>query len=177
MNCFVFLLLLLQVAQSGPPPGLPSSPGVYFRQNEKNWIPLQKTVFSKTTTKGLELFLETGGYSNLGMTVVCPGAKASTRISTPKPAFYIREAGPSTDVMFIRLARHRDSRGFHKSYAAITVENKEGFIKQDIRKAMVTLDPDRTFTVTPELDLGPGEYLLVIDNAVNSYDFGIDKSE
>jgi hypothetical protein len=37
--------------------------------------------------------------------------------------------------------------------------------------------PDGSFSVTPEKELDPGEYLLVFGNSPGGYDFGIDKAK
>ena len=174
MHLFAALWLLIHLAQSLPVPGIPDLPGVHIRKDDASWISLQKASFAKTETKGLDLFIQTGGYTSLDLEVVCPGARAATRLTTPRPVFYVRDAGPSNDVMVIQLTRKKDSRSFRKSSADTTIENKEGLRKKDIRKAAVTKYPDGTFSITPEVDLKPGEYLLALGNTSLSFDFGVD---
>jgi hypothetical protein len=152
---------------------LSRSPGVYYLQDDKNWIGLQKAAISQTKLSGKGLFVETGGYTSLGTDVICQGANASLRISIPRPTFYVRDVGPSTDVLLIQLTKKRDSRTFHKSSGDATVENKAGARKADIRKTAVTVYPEGTFSITPTIDLKPGEYLLVIGEA-DAVDFGFD---
>jgi hypothetical protein len=178
MNCLAILLLFSQVTQFSPAPDVPPEPGVYYLQDGKNWISLQKATFSATKASGLDLFVETGGWSTLAMEAVCPGARASTRITTPRPAFYVREAAASPKaVMLVRLAQKRDSRTFHKSTADVTVENTEGFPKGEIRKTVVADYLSGIYSVTPQADLKPGEYLLVLGNTTLSFEFGIDKKK
>jgi hypothetical protein len=169
-----FCLLLLQVPQSAPAPAIPSSPGAYYLQNDQNWVGLQKAAITHTKLSGKGLFVETGGYTSLGTVVICQGAKASVRIYAPRPTFYIRNVGPSTDVLLIQLTKQKDSRSFHKSSGDASVENKAGARKADIRKTVVTVFPEGTFSITPTVDLKPGEYLLVIGEADAGFDFGID---
>ena len=76
--------------------------------------------------------------------------------------------------MLIQLTKQRDSRNFHKSSGDSSVENKVGARKADIRKTAVTVFPEGTFSITPAVDLKPGEYLLVIGEADAGFDFGIE---
>jgi hypothetical protein len=174
MILMAFCLLLLQVSQSAPVPDIPSSPGVYYLQNDQKWVGLQKAAITHTKLSGRGLFVETGGYTSLGTDVICQGAKASVRINLPRPTFYIRDVGPSGDVLLIQLTKQRDSRTFHKSSGDSSVENKVGARKADIRKTAATVFPEGTFSIAPTVDLKPGEYLLVIGEADAGFDFGID---
>jgi hypothetical protein len=174
MNLMAFSLLLFLVSQSALPPDVPAAPGVYYLQNDSGWIALPKAAISQTKLSGKDLFVETGGFTSLGTEVVCQGAKASIRIASARPTFYARDAGPSTDVLLIQLTKQKDSRTFHKSSASATVENKLGARKSDIRKTAVAVYPGNIFSITPTIDLKPGEYLLVIGEADAGHDFGID---
>ncbi len=174
MRYFVLLFLLFQGGLAARAPGIPASPGVYYRQNDNNWIGIPRASVSSTKAKGLDLFVETGGFTKLGTDIACPGARASTRISAPRPTFYVRESDGPKDAMLIRLTQKKTSRTFHTSSADATVENKEGFRKADIRKTIVTEYPEKIASITPEEDLKPGEYLLVLGAEDISFDFGID---
>ena len=176
MCFFAMLICLFQAAQSIPAPGIPGGPGVYFQQDNK-WIGIKPAPVSGTKTKGLGTFVDTGGYTDLGTDVVLPGAASSIRISIPKPTFYVRGIGYSKDAMLIRLIRKGKSRVFHTSSGDATVENKEGFRKADIRKTVVTDYPDGTYSITPESDLKPEEYLLVLGDTASTFDFGIDPAK
>jgi len=174
MNALALGLLLLQTTQAAPPPGIPDPPGVYFRQDEKSWTSLQKAVISATTADGLELFVETGGYTDLGLEAVIQGAKARARFFTPRPTLYVRGAGTPADLTIIQLSRKKRSRTFRTSSGDSTLGNKAGFRKEDIRKISARAYSDGTFSVIPDTDLKPGEYLLVFRDAGNSFDFGIE---
>jgi hypothetical protein len=174
MSFICVLLLLLQAVQSSPVLGIPGAPGVYFRQDEKNWTAIPKASFAQTKMKGLDSFVYTGGFTNLGADASIPGAKSSIRISNRRPMFYARAVGRAKDVRLIRLTQNGKSRAFHTSTGNETVENKEGFRKSDLRKTIVTEYPDGTYSVQPENDLKPGEYLLVLGDAATSFDFGVD---
>lgn len=173
----VLLMLLFQAAKPAGMPDMPRTPGVYYRQNNANWVSLQPAPIAEMKTKGMELFIETGGYTNLGINIVCRGSRASLRISTPKPTFFVREVGSSKDVILLRLTPKKDRRIFKASSSDATVENKGGFRKGAIRKATIIMNPDKSFSVTPEEDLKPGEYLLVFGYAIAGFDFGIDAAK
>jgi hypothetical protein len=174
MGWFGVLLLFLQAAQPAAMPDAPTGPGVYYRQGDGAWVRLQAAPIAEMKTKGMELFIETGGYTDLGMSIVCRGAKASLRIPVPKPTFLVREVGSPKDLILVRLTQKKDRRTFQASSSSATVENKGGFKKGDIHKMAVVPRPDNSFSVTPEEDLHPGEYLLVFGYATASFDFGID---
>lgn len=125
----------------------------------------------------MDLFLRSGGYTVLSMEVKCPGAKAATRFQTAEPVFYIRESAPPGDVTLVRLTRNRDNRSFRRSSANMSVENKEGFQAEDLRKIAIREYEDGTFSVAPESPLKPGEYLLVVGDLTRSFDFGIDDAK
>jgi hypothetical protein len=120
------------------------------------------------------MFIDTGGFTDLGMKGVLDGARASIRISAPRPAFFVRGIDSSNDVILLQLRRRKDSRTFSTSSADATIENKGGFRKRDIRKTAVQVYPEALFSVTPEQDLKPGEYLLVFGYAKSGFDFGVD---
>ena len=169
------LLWMIQALQTAA--GIPASPGVYCLQDGRNWISLEKASITKTRADGLDLFVETGGYTNVGVESVLPGAKALTRIPEPRPVFGVREAGSSSDVTLIRLDKKKNSRAFRTSYANSTLGNKGGYNKSDIIRTAVTSNPDGAFQVKPEVDLKPGEYLLILGEPGNSFDFGIDRGK
>jgi hypothetical protein len=173
-------LLLVIVQATGASmnvPAVPENPGVYFRQNNAAWISLQPIVVSDSKSKGMGLFVFTGGYTNFGVDITCPGARASMRIPGPKPTIFSRGVGSAKDAMLIRLTQKKDRRVFKTSFSNVTVENKAGFRKGDIQKLESAEYPDGSFSVTPGKELTPGEYLIVFGNSVSGYDFGIDKTK
>jgi hypothetical protein len=173
MNYLAVVFLLLQVGQSAQTLKIPGAPGIYFKQDGDKWVGIPKAA-AEARAKGMGLFVETGGYTNLGMDAVLRGAKSAIRINTQKPIFYVREIGHAKDVTLIQLTQKGKSRTFRTSSGDETIENKQGFKKTVIRKTAVTEYPDGTYTITPEQDLKPGEYLLVLGDAATSFDFGID---
>ena len=178
MNCLALvLLLLLQAAKSEPPVDMPADAGVYYRQDDGAWTKMNPAKIAEVNAKGVEMFIETGGYTNLGMKGVLMAAGASSRISRPRPTFYVRGAGSPGDAVLIQLKRENDSRVFETSSADAAIDNKGGFRKKDIRKTAVVIYSDSSFSVAPEKALKPGEYLLLFGYANAGYDFGIDSEK
>jgi hypothetical protein len=171
----VLILFSVQVSDYNPSPAVAS--GIYYRQNDTNWIRLQPAAVSNANTKGMEFFVFSGGYTDMAMTITCPGPRASVRITLQKPTLYIRGIGLAKDAMLVRLKKKRDSRELKTAFSKVTVENKGGFNKQDIYKLTATEYPDGFFSVSPGKALPAGEYLLVFGNASTAYDFGIDKAK
>ncbi len=174
MMLLTVLLLLLQGAQATAIQDIPSAPGVYYRQPAQSWINIPKAPILSSKLMGTGLFVETGGYTNLGTDVVCEGDKAKTRISDPMPTLFVKGIGPAEDVQIVRLTKKKAGRAFYKSSANSTIENKIGARKSDLRMVTVTRIEEGVIAVTPDSKLDAGEYLLVIGEPDNSYDFGID---
>lgn len=172
MNYLTFLFLLLQVGISAQDLKPPADRGVYMQEGDK-WVGIPKAS-AESKTKGLGLFIETGGYTNLGTDGILTGTKSATRTKTSRPTFYVRETGNPKNVALIQLVKKGGRRTFHTSSADKTTENKLGFKKTVLRKTAVTEHPDGTYSIIPEQDLKPGEYLLVLGDAETSFDFGID---
>ncbi len=172
----VLTLFLVQAVDSAPSRPAPEAPGIYYLQRNADWVMLKPAVIADADAKGMDLFLYSGGYTDLGMNIACRGPRASIRIRDGRPAFHVRSIGSIKDAMLIRLTKKRDRRVFKTSFSNVTVENKGGFDKQDIFNLAASENPGG-FTLSPEKSLPPGEYLLVLGNASKSYDFGIDKSK
>jgi hypothetical protein len=171
----ILFLCVAQAAEVGPALDIPEASGVYYRQGDSSWIHLQPAVTEDAGASGLQLFVYTGGYTDLAMHISCPGPRAAVRIAVPKPTLYIRAVGSAKDAMLIRLTKRKDKRVYKTSFSNVTVGNKGGFRKRDIFYLISHAYPDGSFSVSPEKDLPPGEYLLILGNAVPVYDFGVDR--
>jgi hypothetical protein len=170
----LLLFFFAQAADAVRVPDAPETPGVYFRQDDSSWTRLKPAVASNANASGIRLFVDTGGYTDMGMSISCPGARALVRFFVPKPTLYIRAVGSEKDAMIVRLTKKKDKRVYKTSFSKVTVENKAGFSKGDIFKLIHQANPDGSFSVSPEKELPPGEYLLVLGSAESTYDFGID---
>jgi hypothetical protein len=173
----LLFLLLVQGGDAVRTPDVPEDPGVYYLQDESVWVPLQPVVTSDANARGLQLFVYTEGYTDLDLNVVCPGSRALIRILVPKPVFYVRAIGSAKDMMLIRLTKKSDRRVVKTSFSNVTMANKGGFRREDVFNLILQESPDGFFSVSPEKKLPPGEYLLVLGNAVPAYDFGIDRKK
>jgi len=165
--------LLTQAAQPAPPPDLPAAPGVYHRQDGARWAMIAPAVIADTKTKGMSLFLETGGFYNPDLTVIYRGTRAPTQIPETRPVFYVRAVGSAKDAVIVRLTGKKDSRTLQTSAASAGTDNKGGFVKKDIRNVTVTVFSDNSFAITPDDPLKPGEYLLLLGLAHAGFDFGV----
>ena len=130
----LLFLFLAQAADAVRTPDVPEAPGVYSLQGESAWIRLQPAVTSDANAKGLQLFVYTGGYTDLGINVVCAGSRASIRMLVPKPVLYVRAVGSAKDAMLIRLTKKGDQRVIKTAFSNVTMANKEGFRREDVFK-------------------------------------------
>jgi hypothetical protein len=170
----VFFMLMLQIRDPDAIQDFPKTSGVYYFQNDTGWINLSSAPIADMKIKGMDMFVRSGGYTSLKVSIMCRGSKALMRVTTPKPIFFVRGVGSSNDAMLIRLAPQKNKRVFFTSSSAATVENKSGFNEENIRKLDLIPYPDRSFSITPKEALHSGEYLLVLGDAATSFDFGID---
>jgi hypothetical protein len=153
---------------------MPADAGVYYRQDDGAWTKLSPARIAEVNAEGVEMFIDTGGYTNLGMRGSLKAARSSFRISTPRPTLYVRGVGSPGDAILIQLRRDSDRRVFETSSADAAIDNKGGFRKKDIRKTAVVNYSDSSFSVTPEQALKSGEYLLLFGYANAGFDFGVD---
>lgn len=167
------LCFALQAVKPAPIPGMPAAPGAYYRQDDAKWMRLESPAPSRSKTKGMGMFIETAGLSNLDMTTLYRGTHAAAQIPDPRPTFYLREVGSAKDAVIVQLTQKKDSRSIQTSSSDATVDNKGGFKKGAIRKVKVSIYSDNSFSVTPEDELKPGEYLLAFGNSDVTFDFGV----
>jgi hypothetical protein len=179
MRVYHFLYILLVsdgavVAQApASPPNPPTAAGVYYHQGEAGWTTLARPVMADTKTEGMGRFLDTYGWSNLNRTMVFQGAEAGVRIPDPRPTFYARSLGSAQDVIIVQVAKKKESREIQASSTNASVNNKEGFKRGSIYRVTATVLAKDLYSVTPEVNLKPGEYLLVFGHAETAYEFGI----
>ncbi len=172
----LMLLFFLQAAAPAPDAGVPAEPGVYLHQVDTGWVRLSPAEISGADARGVRLFVYTGGYTDTGMRLTCPGPAAAVRLSARKPTLYLREAGTVEDALIVRLRKKKDSRVLTTSFSNVTVGNKGGFDRKDVFRLRRLEHADGAYSVSPEKDLPPGEYLLVFGDALPAYDFGIDRA-
>jgi len=166
-------VLLVQAAKPAPPADLPAGPGVFCRQDASPWVRLEPAVITDTQSKGMDLFLQTGGFYNPDLTLVYKGPRARLQLSALRPVFFVRGAGSARDAAIVALTRRKDTRTLQTSAAAVTVDNKVGISRKHLRRTALTVYSDDSFTVSPDEDLKPGEYVLLLGLSNAGFDFGI----
>lgn len=171
------LLLISEGAAMAQSPASPSDPpaaaGVYYRQGETGWVALTRAVMADTRTQGMDRFLDTYGWSNLNRTMVFQGAEAGVRIFDHRPTFYVRGVGSARDVLIVQFAKKEGAREVQASSTNASVNNKEGFKRGSLYRVTTTVLAKDFYSITPEQNLKPGEYLLVFGHADTAFDFGI----
>jgi len=168
------LLLLFQVDTSAFLP-VSDKPGGVWLFSDGVWVPLPPAPVAETKTKGLDSYIYTGGYTNLDMDVSFAGSKAVLRISDRKPVFMaVHQENDDFDPVLIRLEKKKNRRICRTRPSSASAGNKQGFRKQDIIRTVLTVNPDKSFTVRPDQPLKPGEYLLVTGSLAQGRDFGVD---
>ena len=126
-------------------------------------------------TKGLDNYIYTGGDTNLGMDLSFASQKAVLRITDNMPVFTVHSDGDVSEPVLVRLKKKKDRRILRMQPSSATIDNKYGFRKQDIMRLVLTVNPDKSFTMQPERSLKPGEYIIVTGSPNSGCDFGVDK--
>jgi len=156
-----------------PPPGMPAASGVYYRQSSGNWVKLDPAFVDESKIKGMGAYMQTEGLTSLGLNYAYLGISAPLQISEPRPVFYIRGVAPAAEVQLVRLTQGKENRTVHTSSTEVSVGNKGGFKRSEIRQLEAVAFSDGSFSVTPEQGLKPGEYLIALGSAMKGFDFAI----
>lgn len=155
------------------PAGLPAEPGVYVRNDSGKWARLTQAPATSSTIQGMDVFLQTGGQTNLDMTFTFSGAKAELQLTERRPVFYVRGVGQPREALIVKLQTGRSMRTARASHSAAASGNKAGFRPHDIRRVTASRVSERLFSVIPSEELKPGEYFLTFGTTVTVFDFGI----
>jgi hypothetical protein len=152
---------------------MPQAAGVYYRQSPERWIKLDPAFVDESKIKGMGAYMQTDGLTSLGLNYVYLGISAPLKISIPRPVFYLRGVAPAAEVQLVRLTQGKENRTVHTSSPEVSVGNKGGFKRSEIRQLETVVFSDGSFSVAPEQDLKPGEYLLALGSAMKGFDFAI----
>lgn len=193
MKLLALLLLLLQPASPAPQlslAGMPAGDGVYYRKGANKdadkgadkgaeWIRVRPASILEMKTKGLENFVDTGGYTDFTMDISLRGARASLRVRDERPVFYVRgvDAKNAKNALLLRLEQKKGKRVSSAAFSSASVDNKGGFKQDATTRTVVATHPEGVISLTPEGRLVPGEYLLVFSYATAGFDFGVDAGE
>jgi hypothetical protein len=110
------------------------------------------------------------------------GAESPVQIGDKRPMFYIKElpmlaaiAGRTErDLLIIRFDKKKDHRELQTTSGGNMFTFKAGISKERMPDITTKMVFDGIFTVTPNDDLKPGEYMITFSALGNSgYDFGI----
>jgi hypothetical protein len=110
------------------------------------------------------------------------GAEAPVQIADKKPTFYIKEqpvlatiAGRTErDLIIIRFDKKNDHRELQTTSGGNMFTFKSGISKERLPDIATKTISDGIFTVRPNEDLKPGEYMVTFSALGNSgYDFGV----
>lgn len=110
------------------------------------------------------------------------GAEAPVQTVDKRPTFYIKElpmlatiAGRTErDLLIIRFDKKKDHRELQTTSGGNIFTFKSGISKDRMPDITTKTVADGIFTVTPNQDLKPGEYLITFSALGNTgYDFGV----
>jgi hypothetical protein len=176
LGCLIIAAAMAARAQEpkpAPPPGMPAAAGVYYRQGSDKWVKLDPAFVDESKIKGMGAYMQTEGLTSLGLNYVYLGISAPLRISEPRPVFYLRAVAPAAEVQLVRLTQGKENRTVHTSSTEVSIGNKGGFKRSEIRQLATDVFSDGSFSVTPVQGLKPGEYLLALGSAMKGFDFAV----
>jgi hypothetical protein len=110
------------------------------------------------------------------------GAEAPAQLTEKRPVFYVRElptlaatAGRTErDLLIIRVDKKRDHRELQTTNGGNMFTFKSGISKERMPDVTTKTLDDGIFTITPNEDLKPGEYMVTFSAlGYVGYDFGI----
>ena len=164
-------------ARGQEPAGLPVEPGVYVRVDTTKWVKLTEAPAADSRIRGMNVFVETGGQTNLDMTFVFSGAKAGVQLAERRPVFYVRRIGDPKEALIVKLETGSSKRTAKASHKSASTGNKAGFRSGDIRPVTTAAVAPGVFSVSPSDPLKPGEYFLTFGATVTVFDFGIERGK
>ena len=171
----ILVLLLLFQADTPAFPSVSGESGGIWLLSEGVWLPLPSAPVTEAKTKGFDNYIYTGGYTNLNMDISFAGSRAAIRVINRNPVFMVeRQENDGYDPVLIRLEKKKDRRICRTRPSSASAGNIQGFRRKDIIRTILTVNPDKSFTVRPDQPLKPGEYLLVTGTLTDGRDFGVD---
>ncbi|MDI9613579.1 MAG: hypothetical protein QM330_11140 [Acidobacteriota bacterium] len=173
MNWFALLLILESALVAGID-NAPREAGVYMLRGDAEWVELEPAPVAGARTRGLEMFIETGGYTRFFVDIAFAGEKAAWRTTDRSPRFFFRGPFSPADLLIVRLTPRGGRRLGRTSPGSASVTNKAGFPHADLVRLRTSVRDDGSFLAIPEDPLSPGEYLLVAGDVDSGRDFGVD---
>jgi hypothetical protein len=182
----IFTVLCLSMILSVPPklhafqavPGEPpDEAGVYFKAESGEWSRLLKAAIYDSKNRGVERFVETEGYSYINSTAAFDGEASPFQLASRRPVFFIRGMGKPKDVLIAALTRKTDRREVRYSTSHVASDNKAGIVPAAIRRVKVTVLSPGLYSISPEENLKPGEYIILFADPGSGFDFGVTGSK
>ena len=158
---------------------VPQEDGFYYK-SPAGWQKLQPITMTGGGTKHMGKMFVPGLTPQMVWTF--RGAEAPIQISEHKPVFYIKElpalaniAGRSErDVVIVRFDKKKDHRELQTTNLGDMFTFEAGLSKDRTPDIPTKTVAEGVFTVTPNQDLAPGEYLLTFGaSGYSGYDFSI----
>ncbi len=165
--------VLSQVPKPAPPEGMPAGAGVFYLQSSGKWLKLDPAYVDRSKVKGLEAYVDTDGYTALNMNHEYLGVSAPLQLTEKQPVFYVRRIGSPEYAQIVHLTKKKDVRTVRTVAQEMSISNRGGFKRDEIRPVTITALSDGSYSITPVSELKPGEYLLALGSAIVGYDFGI----
>lgn len=167
-------------------PMIPHPPGVYIltdRSEAARMVAITPTTSRQTKSGGFWSYALTGGILSMSFKAIIPGVRARTQSTQPKPIFYFyfEQNGQPVSSMFamsdiitdptafalVRFEVKKDHR--EKKVGKYNITGvKSGLAEKDRLPFTYSLLRPGVFEVIPVIDLMPGEYGFVIDQAASS---------
>ena len=176
-NLFMYYGILKPAPASVGDPslaGLSDQPGVYYKA-QTGWTRLDAAPSSGVRNSGTAKTLLTWGMASTTTSRVYTGAQASLQARERKPGFYVRGFAVSDQTaLIVRVEKKRSDREVRIGSLS-AFDARTGYRQQDARKVKVTSIASDVSIITPESELEPGEYILLLDRAESdyAYDFGV----
>lgn len=178
MRSLLPLVFLCAVA-TAQDASVPQSNGTFYKAGN-SWTELHQVVMSGGGTKHAAKMFVPGLTPQMVWTF--RGAEAPVQIEDRRPTFYVKQipaldriAGHSErDLSIIRFDKKKDHRELQTTNGGNMFTLKAGIGKDRLPDLTAKKLADGLFSVTPNGDLKPGEYMLTFSAMGNTgYDFGI----
>lgn len=164
-------------------PGWPTDPGVYYGSTG-HFLALEQQMMSGGGLKHAAKIFVPGLTPQMVYTF--RGRHAPLQLADARPVFYIVQT-PATvvvpglspqDAVLVRLKDAKGRREVQVTSGGSILTFKAGFSPEQTPRIKVSRVTPFLFTITPESDLKPGEYMLIFGGTgMEGYGFGVERGE
>ena len=182
-SCIVIVLavvLFCAAQETAVPQGVQSLSDGFYYKTPQGWQKLQPLSMAGGGLKHAGKMFVPGLTPQFVWTF--RGAEAPVQVEDKRPTFYIKElpmlatiAGRTErDLIIIRFDKKKDHRELQTTSGGNMFTFKSGISKERLPDITTKTVSDGIFTVTPNSDLKPGEYMVTFSALGNTgYDFGV----